>query len=612
MTKSYMGKMLRVNLSKGTLSDEELAEPILEKWVGGTGLGAKILFEEVTPQVSWNHPDNRVILASGPLGGTRVSGSGTFSVCTKGAMSGGATSSQANGYLGAYLKFCGYDGLIIQGGSPDWVYLYIDDEGASLRHAAHLVGTDTWTLEERLRQELPAKQVSIFGIGPAGENRVRFAALVGDCGHVAAHNGIGAVLGAKKLKAIVVVRGGKTVQVHDGGHLAELAKTMAEAAKKVGFGVTLVQWGTSDGYSRLHAIGGLPVKNLTTNIFPENEKFRGRYLRTHFEVKPTTCWACGWAHCRHIKINEGPYAGFEGEEPEYEGMAAMGSVIGQPDPAAAVVLANLIDRLGLDINESGWVIGWVMECYEKGYLTKNDLDGLEMTWGNVDGTRQLLEKIAHRQGAGDWLAEGVKRAAEKIGGPGLSCAVYSQKGNTPRGHDHRAIWTELFDTCFSNTGTIECTGGSLRAQQHGLEPISYPFDWEKVIIQNAKTNGRRIFEDCLGICRFPAEDISMQISCVNAATGWNLTLDEAMTIGKRVVNLLRIFNHRCGITKDLDAPSERYGSLPVDGPAKGISSREIWDKAARRYYELMGWDPENGYPMPETLKALGLADLINI
>jgi aldehyde:ferredoxin oxidoreductase len=362
-------------------------------------------------------------------------------------------------------------------------------------------------------------------------------------------------------------------------------------------------------YPILHGLGGLPVKNLTTNIFPENEKFSGQYLRSHFEEKPKSCYACTWAHNRWMKISDGPYAGFEGEEPEYEQLAAMGSLIGQPDPAAAVVLADLIDRLGMDANESGWVTSWVMECYEKGYLNKDDLDGLEMTWGNVAATHSLLEKIARREGVGNMLAEGVKRAAEKIGGAALSCAVYTQKGNTPRGHDHRALWLELFDTALSNTGTIETTGGSLRAEQHGLKPISNPFDWEQVVNQNARTSGRRIFEDCLGICRFPAEDIRLVINCVNAGTGWELTLDEAMIIGKRVINLLCIFNHRCGITADLNAPSERYSSAPVDGPAQGLSIHGMWANVTKRYYEIMGWDSEKGYPLQSTLKELGLADV---
>ena len=607
----FMGKMLRVDLSKGKLSDEALPDPVLKKWVGGISLGIHTLFNEVDPKVGWDHPENRVIIATGPLGGTRVNGSGTFAVCTKGAMTGGAASSQANGFLGAYLKFCGYDGIIFQGAASEWSYLYIDDDGASLRSATHLLGVDTWAIQDVLRKELATDRLSIFSIGPAGENKVRFAALVGDYGHVVAHNGVGAVLGSKKLKAIVVVRGKKEVPLHDSAALTQSSKALADAAKEAGIGPSTYAWGTNSAFVPLPKIGGLPVKNLTTSLFPESEVFTGQYIRSHFEVKRETCWACSWAHCRRIKINEGPYAGFEGEEPEYEGCAAMGPVIGQTDPAAAVVLANLVDSLGMDVNESGWVTGWLMECYEKGFLKKEDLDGLEMTWGNVSSVRTLLEKIAHRQGIGHWLAEGVKRASEKIGEPASSCAIYTLKGNTPRGHDHRAIWTEFFDTCLSNTGTIEATGGFLRSQQHGLEPISNPFDWEQVITQNAKTNGRRIFEDSLGICRFPNEDISMILEAVNAATGWTMTLDQAMVVGKRVVNLMRVFNTRCGMTKDMDAPSPRYGSSPVDGPAQGIGTREIWDKVRRRYYELMGWDPETGTPLAATLKSVGLDELVD-
>jgi len=610
MIPGYMGKMLRVDLSNNTVSDEALTESTLTTWVGGIGLGMKFLFDEVPPEVSWDSPDNRVIMASGPLGGTRVSGSGTFCVCTKGAMTGGATSSQANGFFGAYLKLCGFDGLIIQGASPEWVYLHIDDNGVSLRKAEHLLGVDTWTIQDKLRKELESDKVSIFGIGPAGENKVRFSALVGDYGHVVAHNGTGAVLGSKKLKAIVAARGTKKVTVQDESGLADLAKNMAEESKKLGTGPGTFAWGTNFGFIPLGKVGGIPVKNLTTSIFPENDNFTGEYIRTHFKVKPATCWACTWAHNRMIEIEQGPYAGFKGEEPEYEGMAAMGPAIGQTDPAAAVVLANQVDRLGMDVNESGWVIGWVMECYEKGYLKKDALNGLEMTWGNVSATQGLLEQIANRQGIGDTLAEGVKRAAEKIGGEALSCAVYTLKGNTPRGHDHRVIWAELFDTCFSDTGTIEATGGAIHAKNHGLDPVLDPYEWEQVINMNAKTNGQRVFEDCLGICRFPAEDVTMTISAVNATTGWKLNLAEAMVIGKRIVNLMRVFNHRCGITKELEAPSARYGSSPVDGPVKGVSTREIWGKATRRYYELMGWDPDTGYPLPSTLKAFGLDDLI--
>ena len=225
MINGYMGKMLRVDLSNGKISDEELTESALKKWVGGIGLGMMYLFEEVPPEVGWDNPGNRFIMASGPLGGTQVSGSGTFCVCTKGAMTGGATSTQANGYFGAYLRHCGYDGLIIQGASPKWVYLYIDEKGVSLRSADQLIGVDTWTIQQDLRKALGTNKVSIFSIGPAGENLVRFAALVGDDGHIAAHNGVGAVLGSKKLKAVVATSGKQKVPVHDASGFKKISKS---------------------------------------------------------------------------------------------------------------------------------------------------------------------------------------------------------------------------------------------------------------------------------------------------------------------------------------------------------------------------------------------------
>lgn len=609
MIYGYAGKILRVNLTEGTFKDEELSQEVYQTWIGGVGLGVKYLFDEVPPEAGFDDPRNKVIIASGPLGGTKVCGSGTFNLVTKGALTGGVASSQANGFMGAYLKFCGYDGVIFEGVSPKWVYLYIDDNGPSLRDASHLVGLDTWELQQKITEESgDNKKLSIYGIGPAGENLVRFSSFVGDIGHLCAHNGVGAAVGFKKLKAMAVVKGSKAVAVFNDENVKEATKKNAYESRNIFPGVQTVKFGTAGGVPGTHSIGALPVRNYTTNIFPENEAFSGPNLRERVEHKKLTCWACSWAHGCWIKIKDGKYAGFEGEEPEYEGMAGMGSQIGQTDPMTTVYLANVVDRLGMDINESSWVIGWVMECYEKGYLKKEDLDGLEVKWGDDDVVKILLEKIAHREGIGNLLADGVKRASEKVGGEAVKCGVYTMKGNTPRGHDHRANWTELFDTCFSGTGTIEAAGGVVPATQHGLSKMSNNFDWEQVVNQIAKTNGRRIFEDSLGTCRFPAEFIDLTIQSVNNSTGWNLDLDQLMTTGRRIVNLMRVYNFRCGITGELDAPSERYGSTPIDGPAQGKGSRENWPKIKQRYYELMGWDT-NGYPLPSTLEVLGLGKL---
>jgi aldehyde:ferredoxin oxidoreductase len=580
--------------------------------VGGTGLGAKYLCEEMVSGVEWSDPRNLMIWASGPLGGTRVSGSGTFSIVTKGPMTNLAVATQASGFLGAFLRFSGFDGIILEGAAPRWSYLYVHDGRAELRDAGHLIGQDSWELGENLAEELDLKlgrQVSIFGIGPAGENLVRYAAVVGDRGHVASKNGVGAVMGSKRLKAVAVARGGNRVPLADADRLSSLSKDLFKHASEEFAGGVIHKWGTGGNVGAFHAAGLLPVKNYTTNVFPEHDRISSQYMRTHFEVRPAPCWACRVSHLRHIKVTEGPYAGIEGEEPEYEAIAGMGSNIGVTDAGAVVMLSDLVDRLGLDVNESSWTIAWGMECFERGLVGKDALDGIELRWGDADAAKALLEKIALREGCGDWLAEGVLRAARELGGEAPNLGVYTLKGASPRGHDHRARWFEMLDTCLSNTSTLETTFG-MPPTLPGKPTLKNQFSAEEVPTVNAATGGWRQFEDSLGVCRFCSTDPSLVIDCVNAATGWGLNLDDALDIGLRVINSLRVFNFRHGLDVSLEAPSVRYASTPVDGPIKGRGIAESFDAMKRKYWAMMGWDERTGKPLVATLKRLGLESLI--
>ena len=606
-TAGYTGKVLRVFLSTGQLHDEIVDAATMRAYVGGAGLGAKILYEEVPPGVEWDHPENRLIIGSGPLGGTRVMGSGTISISTKGPLTNGATSTQANGFLGAFLRFNGYDTVVFQGASPRPVYLFLGDGKAELRDATHLADKDTWETQEALAVELGGKDrdISAFGVGPAGEHLVKFAAVPGDRGHVAGHNGSGAVMGAKRLKAIVAARTKGDVRVHDPARLASVAREIVDAIKADPATKKLYDWGTGMLLSGAEAGGYLPVKNYTTNLFPEHEPFMGVNYRQRFQTKLEPCWACQMHHLHMLTINDGPYAGYVGEEPEYEQWAAWGPVIGNTDPAGALVLSNETDRLGLENNEAGWVVAWVMECFEKGLLTETETDGLKMNWGNVESARALLHRIARRQGFGDLLAEGIMRAAQRLGGEAARLAIYTRKGNTPRGHDHRGRWFEMFDTSVSNTGTIEA-GPPVLPQELGLKEGD-PYRGSDVSTLVAGTKGRMLFEDCLGTCRFCTRaPLKLVASGLNAATGWDMDVDEAMAVGRRVVNVLRAFNVRHGITPEVEQPSLRYGSVPVDGPAKGKSIGPEWDSMMDNYYQLMGWDRQTGKPWPETLKKYGL------
>jgi len=583
----YTGKILRVDLSEGTVSIEELEQAFIEKWVGGVGFGAKYLYDEVSPGVEWSDPENRHIWATGPLAGSGVYGAGTFCVVTKGPMTNFAGSSQANGYFGAYLKFSGFDGIVFQGKAASPVYVVIKDGKAEIRSAQKLAGKDVWETEDVIRSELNVgkRDVSVYAIGPAGENKVLYAPIIGDRGHVASKNGVGAVMGSKNLKAVVAYRGKRSFEIRDPKTLKEKNDELFEIAKVSG---PIYQWGSGGGFSAVYGIGALPVRNYTTNIYPEHERMNGQYMRTHYEIRPKPCYRCRMAHVKEVTVTEGPYKGLSAEEPEYELLAAFGPQIGNTELGGVVMLSNEVDRLGIDCNEAGWVIGWTMECYEKGVFSRDDLDGLDLTWGNVEAAKALLNKIARREGIGDLLAEGVMRASRKVGGEAADWAIHTMKGCTPRGHDHRGRWPELFDTCVSNTSTLESNWGPVTPQLVGLPPFD-PFSHEEVSTFNGKFNGIRQFDDCLGTCRYASPDPKLVVQCVNAVTGWNMSLEDAFTVGLRVVNQLRMFNLAHGMETKNERPSKRYGSIPVDGPTKG---RNIMEKMGRHAGELLMvfWD----------------------
>ena len=306
----YAGRALRVDLTSGRIIHEALDEPILRKYLGGTTLGMKFLYEEVPPGVEWFAPNNRLFLGSGPLGGTSVPGSGTIAVITKGALTNGSSATQANGFFGAYLRHCGFDCIIIQGAAPDWVYLHIHDGTAELREANHLRGKDMQEMGELIREEIgrEKRQVSVLGIGPAGENLVKFAAICVDNGHFAAHNGVGAVMGSKKLKAVVVDRGKGTIPLKNREGFSKAAKEILEALKADRYYSDIAAHGTLGAMKILRKWGALPVKNYTTNLLNIDEdrfaKYTPEYIESHFEIKLNPCWACQAHHSQIMKCTE--------------------------------------------------------------------------------------------------------------------------------------------------------------------------------------------------------------------------------------------------------------------------------------------------------------------
>ena len=611
----YAGKILRVDLTSERITEEALDEATLRKWVGGVGFGAKYLYEEVPPGVRWNDAANRLIIASGPLGGTMVGGSATISITSKGTLTDGATSTQANGFMGAFMKSSGCDAIIFEGIANRWVYLYIHDGTAELRDAQHHLGKNTWETEDDIKSELGYvdRQMSVFCIGPAGENLVKFAGIFGDKDHCAGHNGVGAVMGIKKLKAFCAPLGNTPIKVASPKRLLPAVEAVWREIQKNDGGKRIFALGTGGSYQTGEervASGTLPVRNYLTNIYPEASLMTCQYVRERWQATPRPCWACASHHCHMITITDGPYRGMEVEEPEYELFAAMGPLVGNTDPTETLVLANLMTLLGLEGNEAGFLTAMLIELYEKGVLTKEDTQGLELKWGNAAAIHVLLERMARREGAfADMLAEGIKHAAEHLGPEAQNCAVYTMKGHAPRGHDHRAMWREMFDTATSDIGTYE--SGYLGPKDPDTHGLKDRFSPEDVSTHVAKAKGRRQFEDTLGSCVFCTRaPLRFVVELLNAVTGWDFTIQEAQDVGYRVANLMRAFNIRHGVPMELERPSPRWSSAPTDGPAKDISIVPHWDSMLENYHRLMGWDRETGRPFPGTLNALGLESVV--
>jgi aldehyde:ferredoxin oxidoreductase len=603
----YAGKLLRVNLTTGKIWTEPWSPDEMREMVGGVGLGAMILYREVPARVRWDHPDNRLVMATGPLAGLPVWGTGGLTVVTRGAGTDGPTSTQANGFFGTSLKYSGYDAIVFQGIARRWVYLYVNDDVVELRDASRLTGQDTWRTQDLLAAEhgLAGHQLSVYSIGPAGENLVRFAAIQGDYGHVASKNGCGAVMGRKRLKAVAIVRGTQALRVADPRGLQQAANDIAHDLRTDPSARSLYEYGTLPGVVNLGKLGMLPIKNYTTNVAEiDLALWEARNLREGFDHRGHQCNACGMHHCHMQVIRSGPHRGTLVDEPEYEGWSGAGWTIGATDPQEVSWLNTELDRAGVDVNEFGWICGWVMECREKGYVTKAQL-GFDLRWGDIGGARRLLEMIVHRRGFGDLLAEGVKRAAEKLGPPARDCAVYTMKGATPRGHDHRARWHEMLDTITSGTSTLE-TGNPVHPTEVGVPSRVDPFDGVAVAKMVAGLRGRLAFEDSLGACIFTTRTrLENMCRALSAATGWRFTVDEAVRFGRRTGAILRAVSLRCGITPETEYPSRRYGSVPTDGPAKGQAIMDQWGEMLDTWYAEVGYDRKTGKPLPETCRALG-------
>ncbi len=607
----YMQKILRVDLSEQKISEESLGSDLLSQYIGGTGLGIRLLYDESRPGMDPYSPENRIIFMTGPLNGTLVPGSGTYAVLSRNTLTGLATTAQANGFFGARLKYAGYDAILVQGCSEGPVYLHIEDGRAEIVDASGLVGKDSFETDMLLRKKYGEDgiedRISVATIGPAGEKRVRFACIVSDRGHIAASGGVGAIMGSKNLKAIVV-HGDRGVPIDplEKEAFLQCVKQWREEAQNTAMGKTVDKYGSIGFFIPYHSRGWVPVKNLTTNVFPGEECFEGEYIRGKLHrMQPRSCHGCTFHHCHTVEVRKGPYKGTVGEEPEYEILAGFGPNWGIYDPGAVTMLNSLNDQLGMDAKEASFMISMIMEGYEKGIIRKQEIDGIDLKWGNVEAAAELLKRISRREGIGDLLAEGVMRAAHQLGGEFLDMAVFVKRGNAPHIHDPRVRWGTLFTQAISNTGSQEGVDMTSRGSPElGIErPTSEPDEYLGEV--QAKTGPARQFAECLIFCYYQTCSLKTMAQTLNCLTGADYDVEDCLKVGRRVINLLRMFNKREGMTKEDDCFSSRLGQPPMDGPGKGKSWVPTFEKARNAYYRAMGWG-EDGMPTRETLEKLDL------
>ncbi|MEM2896291.1 MAG: aldehyde ferredoxin oxidoreductase family protein [Candidatus Bathyarchaeia archaeon] len=615
--------ILRINLTNKKIVKQPLTKELAFNFLGGRGINSKILFDEVPVGTDPFSPENRLIFGVGPLNGTLSPAAGRYTVSAKSPLTGILGDANCGGHWAAELKYAGYGNIVFQGKAEDPVYLWIDDEHVELRNAKHLWGLTTWEVEKEIINEIGNPNIKVVSIGPAGENLVRFACVITELGRAAGRTGMGAVMGSKKLKAIAV-HGSKGVKI---ARPKDLEKATLESYD------TLM----TDLFYRLYADYGTPGLLTLYNEYGANtaynsreawvewfEEVSGETFIAKYSVKHKACFSCPF-HCdKFYRVESGPYACY-GDSCEFETITAFGTRCGNKNLASICKGSTLADNLGMDTISAGAVIGWAMECYEKGIITKEDTDGLELTWGNPDAILETIKKIAYREGFGNILAEGVRRASEKIGKGSEEFAVHIKGMETPA-VDPRAV------SGYGALGyAVASRGGdhlrALAASSYMMAPeLAEKLFGSKSAADRFAAEGQgrcvkfhedmRAVADSLEMCKYITRTALLfpepLAKILAAVTGWDLRPEELVMIGERINNIERAFNVREGITRKDDTQPKRLLKEPIPrGPSKGHYCAEWLDQMLDEYYENREWDIKTGLPTKKKLEKLGLKYVAN-
>jgi aldehyde:ferredoxin oxidoreductase len=613
MAYGWTGTVLRINLTDRTIKKEPLNEDWAKEYVGGRGLGAKYLSEEMDPTLDALDPDNKMLFVTGPLTGTNASCGSRYMVVTKGPLTNAITTSNSGGYWGPELKFAGYDMLILEGKASSPCYVWIYNDVVEIRDAAHLWGKTVWETEEELRSELGVPDSIIASIGPAGENLVRFACIMNDLHRAAGRSGVGAVMGSKNLKAIAV-RGTGGVKLADPMAFMKGMWDMREKLRESP--VTsegLPMYGTEVLVNVINEHGALPTNNHQSSVFEQAENISGETLTETRLVANKACFSCAIA-CGRVSILPGEAASkyevstsprnwkIAGEGPEYEAAWAMGSECGIGDLDALIKANWLCNDLGMDSISFGATVAAAMELYEKKAVSLEQTE-IPLNFGSAEALLTMAERIAYRTGFGTELAEGSKRMTAKFGRPEFFMGV---RGQEFAAYEARAIQGMGLGYATSNRGACHLKAYTVAAEILGLPRQMDPNATE------GKAEIAKIFQDATstvdatGLCQFLTFGVGLEemLPQLAAATGVDYKLEELMTIGERIWNLERRWNERSGMTGAEDTLPKRILEEPLpSGPAKGKVNR--LGEMLPEYYELRGWD-KDGKITPEKLKELGL------
>ncbi len=605
MVGGYMNKVLRINLSSGDIRTEPLDMEMARKFLGGRGFASYILYKELKKGVDPLGPENKLVMASGPLSGLFHPCSSKITFAAKSPLTGLYGDSNMGGHMASELKYAGYDMVIFEGAADKPVYIVIDDDKVEIRDASHLWGKGTIETEKLLKKEL-GEDFQVAVIGPAGENLVKVAIIRHDFGRESGRTGIGAVMGSKKIKAIAV-RGTKSIPVANFDEYLKLGKEMFKSVMANEVFPELQRYGTPMVVDWVNEIGAFPTKNFSTGYHEKHKEMNGPTMRERVVVHDKACGFCPIA-CGKYSVVEYNGKKYYVEGPEYETIGMIGGSNTMPSIYEVTYGNYVCDDLGLDTISTGGIIAFATECYEKGIITKEDTGGLELKWGDIDVFIKLAEMIAKREGIGNILAEGTKKAAERFGKDAIKFAM-QVKGMEISAYESHWAPSMLLAYATCDIGAHHNRAWAITYDiEVGRDKISKDKAEKVVYLQHV----RPMF-DALGVCRFTwvecGIDLEYYAKLYSAVTGWETSLDELLKAAERAWNQNRLFAIReiPDFGRKYDYPPARWMEEPAtSGPSKGkLVPKEDVDKLLDFYYEVRGWD-KSGRPTPEKIKELGL------